>query len=80
MPKITQFKEKYMAEDIGSWVVGQMHKKGIKQSELADELGMTQPAISYRLMRNNLEYRHLLTIFRVLETPDEEILRLMKVR
>lgn len=79
MPRVNLLKDKYMAADIGSWIVGQMYRKKKSQRDLAVALGTSQSNVCKKLMHNRFEYRDLLIIFKELETTDEEILRLMKL-
>lgn len=78
MPRVKELKPDYMAKDIGSNIVGLMFRKGIKQTELARELGITQGGLHYKLFNNSFTYKDLLIIFRQLELTDDEIVRLMK--
>ena len=78
MPRVKELKPDYMAKDLGSNIVGLMFRKGIKQTELARELGITQGGLHYKLFNNSFTYKDLLIIFRQLELTDDEIVRLMK--
>lgn len=78
MPRIKELNAEYMAHDIGSNIVGLMFRKGISQTALAKELGITQGGLHYKLFNNSFTYKDLLIIFRQLELTDEEIVRLMK--
>lgn len=78
MPRVKELKPDYMAKDIGSNIVGLMFRKGISQTNLARELGITQGGLHYKLFNNSFSYKDLLIIFRQLELTDEEIVRLMK--
>ena len=78
MPRVNELKPMYMAKDIGSNIVGLMFRKGVSQTDLAKELGITQGGLHYKLFNNSFSYRDLLVIFRRLELTDEEIVRLMK--
>lgn len=79
MPRIKQFKKQYMAKDFPVWVIGTMRVLGITQKQLAEELGITQPTLSYKLKNCQFEYVELLTIFQTLKADDSTIVRLMKV-
>ena len=70
-----------MIADLPGWIVGKMHKKKLRQTDVAKEIGITQPAMSQRLGQDldSFTYGDLLTLFKVLEATDEEILRLMKL-
>lgn len=82
MPRVAINKKKYMIKDLPAWIVGKMHTERKRQSDVAKEIGITQPAMSVRLKRDELDsfsYGDLLTLFKVLNATDEEILRLMKL-
>ena len=79
MPRIAELKPQYMAQDIGSNIVGLMFRKGMSQTELAKELGITQGGLHYKLFNNSFSYKDLIVIFQALDLTDEEIVRLMKV-
>lgn len=81
MPRVAIKKKDYMIADLPGWIVGKMHKKKLRQTDVAKEIGITQPAMSQRLGQDldSFTYGDLLTLFKVLEATDEEILRLMKL-
>ena len=81
MPRIAMNKKKYMIADLPGWIAGRMHKKKMKQVELAKEIGITQPAFSIRLSNeaDSFTYGDLLTLFKELDATDEEILKLMRL-
>lgn len=80
MARIKELRPQYMQNDIGGKIVGLMYRQNIKQSDLAQELKITQPAMSYKLKKNAFTYGDLIKIFNLLGLPDSEILELMKVR
>lgn len=55
-----------------------MDEQNISQTEMAEELNMTQQVFSYRLRNERLSIRDLLRIFGKLKTSDADILRLMR--
>lgn len=68
------------------WVVSQMHILGMKQDEVAKELGISQPAFSIRISvksckdkKDPFSYGDMLILFKLFETPEEEMVRLMKL-
>lgn len=84
MPRIASNKKDYMIKDFSAWIVGRMHLKKIRQSDMADELGITQQALSSRLNikpgekpKDTFKYGDILTIFKILEATDEEKQRFM---
>ncbi len=81
MPRVTINKKDYKIKDLPGWIVGRMHVLGLKQEDIARELGLSQSAVSTRLNKKKYEsgevkdpfsYGELLTLFQVLEATDEE--------
>ena len=79
MPRVAGLNHKYRIRDITAYIRGQMLVQGITETEMAEELGITQQALSYKLTNHSYKIDDILLIFRRLETPDEEKLRLMKL-
>lgn len=77
MPKAIINKKQYRVNDIGNWVVKWLHQAGKRLQDLADELLITQPALSYKIKNNSFSYGDLLTIFDYLNVPDSEIIYVM---
>jgi len=77
MPRIKENKEKYLLSDFSSWVIGQLHDKHLRQSDLAKELGITQQALSKKLSKHNFTLKDLIRIFKVFETDKETITKLL---
>ena len=81
MPRVAINKKKYMIADLSGWIVGKMHTEKKRQPEIAEAIGITQPALSYRLnsSTDTFTYGDLITLFKKLNATDEEILRLMRL-
>ena len=79
MPRIKQYKEKYMVNDIGAWVSGKLMRLKMTQKVVAGELGITQQALSLKIRSNSFTYEDLIKLFRVFGSDDEEILKIMKI-
>lgn len=86
MPRVTINKKKYKILDLKGWIVGQMKVHGLKQKDIADALGVSQPVVSLMLRipnekdRTNIDqisYGDLLTLFDLFGTSDEEKARLL---
>lgn len=77
MPRVRIKKKEYMISDLTKYIVGEMYAQDISQEEMAYHLGITQQAFSYRLRHNIFSYGDLLTIFNVLETPNEVKVKLL---
>ena len=68
-------RKEYKLSDFSKWLVGEM----IKQSDIGKLLGISQPAVSQRLESGNFTYDQLLILFDKLQTPEKDIIRLMKM-
>lgn len=79
MPRIREYKEKYMVNDIGAWVAGKLMRLKMTQKVAAGELGITQQALSLKIRSNSFTYEDMIKLFRVFGSDDEEILKIMKI-
>ena len=79
MPKVIINKKQYKINDIGAWVVKWLHGAGKRRQDLADELLISQPALTYKIKHNSFSYSDMLTIFDYLNVPENEILFVMKI-
>lgn len=77
MPRVSLNKDKYLLDDLCGYIRQQLKTQRIRQQELAQELGITQPALSIKLDKGTFYWREILVIFRVLETPSEKRLQLL---
>ena len=80
MPKANINRKEYKKSSIGSWVYKWLKQENRRIQDLAAELFISQPALSYKIKNNTFSYADLLTIFDYLNVPDEEILFVMKLR
>ena len=78
MPKVALKKKDYMVTDLTKWIVGKMYELDLTQSDLAEMIGITQPAFCQRLKKGMFSYLELLTLLKRLKATDEEILKMMK--
>ena len=53
--------------------------KGLRQKELATELGIDQSAVSNKIKTGYWTYEELLIVFRKLDFTQEEILKYMRI-
>ena len=79
MPKVCIIKQQYKEESIGGWIVGQLFKKKLKKSALAEALDITLHGLCWKLHHNSFDYSDLLTVFEFLGSTDEEIVFVMKL-
>ena len=80
MPKIFLTKEDALSDRLVMLIYGTMKVKRLTQTYMADKLGITQQAFSKKLKKAQFTHTELITIFDVLETPDEKILSVMRER
>ena len=79
MPRSIINKKQYRVSDIGNWVVKWLNQAKKREQDLADELCITQPALSYKIKHNSFSYADMLTVFDFLDVVDEEILFVMRI-
>ena len=81
MPRVAINKKQYKVKDLAGWIEGRMHSKGLKQKDVARELGISQGSLSLRLNPKTYEknkradpfkYGDLLILFKLLEVTQEE--------
>ena len=75
MPRLKALKKDYIGTEIWRW----MEDANITAQDLADELNIARVTVYYRLANNSVDYEMLLTVIRICEVPDEEIIRVMKL-
>lgn len=80
MPRISELKPNYMANDIGMIIAGYMKKKRISPKQLGSALGISRQAINYKLDNNSFTYKDIIIIFHELELSSEEILRYVQYK
>ena len=73
MPKVYLNEKDKLIERFVSWVYGQMRTKQITQRKLADELQVTQPALSYKLKNHQFSYSDFVTIVKVFDPDPGEL-------
>lgn len=86
MPRVSINRKQYKIKDLAGWIEGRMHSKGLKQEDVARELGISQSSLSARLNPKTYEknkradpfkYGDLLVLFKLLEVTQEEKEQLM---
>ncbi len=86
MPRIHAKKKEYMLFDLPFWLAKEAKKKGLRKKDLAAALGITPQAFGARENKNEdgtpkdaFKYGELLTLFKLLDLSDEDILRIMRL-
>lgn len=77
MPRIKQYKEKYMKQDTENLIRNKM-RGSVTQDDLGKDFGISQVAVSKKLKNCNFDYLQLVHIFQKLDFTDEEILKCMR--
>lgn len=86
MSRVSIKKKEYKVLDLKGWVVHQMKMEGLKQSDLAEALGISQPRVSTMLKIPKrgekipidvFTYGDLLTLCELFGTSDEEKRKLL---
>lgn len=79
MPRVSIKKKEYMVNDLTKWINRRRADLNLRQRDLAELLGISQPALSNRLEKGLFDYTDMIKILKVLNATDEEILKLMKM-
>lgn len=79
MPKVYLTKEQRKQENIGAWVVGELFKERKTFADLGEVLGITRQAACYKAHNNSFSYLDMVRIFDMFQTPDEEIVSVMRL-
>lgn len=79
MPRVSIKKKEYMVNDLTKWINRRRADLNLRQRDLAELLGISQPALSNRLEKGLFNYMDMIQILNVLNATDEEILKLMKM-
>ena len=79
MPRVAIKKKTYMVSDLIKWRAGKMYELDKTQADLAELLGITQPAFSNRMKKGLFSYEEMLVLLKELNATDKEILELMKM-
>lgn len=79
MPRVRIKKKEYMVNDLTKWINRRREDLNLRQRDLAELLGISQPALSNRLEKGLFNYTDMIQILNVLNATDEEILKLMKM-
>lgn len=80
MPRVYITKQQKLNNRLVTLIYGTMKVKGFTQTQMADELGISQQAFGKKLKNSQFTFADLTTVFRVLDMPDEDILSVMRER
>lgn len=71
--------KQYRKTDLIKYLVGEMDAKHISQAQMGRVIGLSQQGFSYKKKTAEFTFTELLLIFNYLKTPDEQIIKLMKL-
>lgn len=77
MPRVYLSENDRLCAKLSSWIYGEMKCQGISQKKLAEELEITQQALSKKLRSHSFSFTDFLTIIRVLEPDEKDLARLL---
>ena len=77
MPRIYLNEQQKLNNRLASWVYGEMKTQNITQRQLAEERGITQPAISHKLKCRSFDFEDICCFVRVFKPEGKEIKRLL---
>ena len=77
MPKVFLNENQRLNERFASWLYGEMKCQGISQMAMAEELEISQPALSKKIRNRSFTFSDFLTIVRVLQPDAKELDRLL---
>lgn len=80
MPRVFITKQDQLNNRLVSLIYGTMKVQRITQRQMAKELGISQQAFAKKLKNCQFTFADITTVFRVLDTPDEDIIKVMKAR
>ena len=73
MPKVYLNEKDRLSDRLAAWVYGQMKAHRITQKQLAQELDITQQALSYKLRNSLFSYPDFVTIVAVFNPDASEL-------
>lgn len=77
MPRINEYKDKYLKTDFIDYIYNEMRHLKKSQREMGEKIGTTQQSFSRKLQKADFDFSELVIIFRELGTPSEKIVKLM---
>lgn len=77
MPRVHLNENDRLSDRLVSWTYGEMKCRKISQRTMADEMGITQAALSQKLKNRSITFKDFLVIVRMLEPDAKELDRLL---
>lgn len=80
MPRISLYQDKYIESDAVAFIRGKTRERGLTDTDIAHEIGITQSSYSNRVRSKKMkfDFMDLIKIIKRLELTDEEIVKLMR--
>lgn len=80
MPRVTLYQDKYIESDAVAFIRGKTRERGLTDTDIAHEIGITQSSYSNRVRSKKMkfDYMDMFKIIKRLELTDEEIVKLMR--
>ena len=80
MPKVYLSQTERLNERLSTWLYGQLRARGIRQTQLAGQIGMSQQKFSYKLNKRSFTYKDFLKLIEVLNPDISDIEWLLNIR
>ena len=77
MPKAYLTEQDRLNARLTAWVYGQMKLNKVTQRDLAEELGVSQPAVSWKLNNHSYDFTDICCFVRVFKPDAQELNRLL---
>lgn len=78
MPRVKLDQKRYAREDFIRDIKSKIIRQGLTQSDIAQKMGISQQAFSYKIKHLVFDYNEYNILFGSLDFTDEEIARHMK--
>ena len=80
MPKAYITKQQKLNNELCRWLIGEMGVRRMTQRNLAEELGISQQDLSYKIKTCSFKYEDLVGIFRILKPDADKLAQIMGVK
>lgn len=78
MARVFLSKSQRLCDRLRSWICGELKSKGIHQTEIAEHLGISQQAVSAKLIgKATITYEDFLKMVELLNPDDDDLLWLL---
>lgn len=77
MPRVYLSENDRLTARLSSWIYGEMKTQGISQRVMAQEMQISQQALSKKLKTRSFSFTDFLAVVRVLKPDEKELSRLL---